>query len=282
MPLDFATIGVDQPAVDVSWTSDEAVIYALGVGVGQVDPLGELNLTTENTDWAPQSVVPTFPLALIQRNGLLRPPGDIDLRTVVHAEQGYEVLDTLPPAGSVALSRRVTGIYDTGRSAMVTSEVVGRDATTQAELFRSRSAAFVSGGGGFGGDRPPTSTWERPTQSPDVISTMSIRPDQALIYRLSGDRNPLHTDPRSAVRAGFSRPILHGLCTYAMAHRAIGSLLLNYEGRQIVRFACRFAKPVMAGTQLQILLWLEADGAKFQLLDSGGDAVLDRGTLTAK
>jgi ribulose-5-phosphate 4-epimerase/fuculose-1-phosphate aldolase len=149
--------------------------------------------------------------------------GTFDRARLVHAEQAFELRRPLPVAGTARVTATVTGIYDKGSGALVVSENVAVDAATSEPLVTSTTSAFIVGEGGFGGDRRPRDAepWARPERDPDLRVTQPTRPEQALLYRLSGDRNPLHTDPAFAARGGFATPILHGLCTYGFAGRAL-------------------------------------------------------------
>src|SRR5258708_24521257 len=149
-----------------------------------------------------------------------RSVGDYDPPLLDDAEQGVELHRPLAVAGAVRTVSTVTGMYDKGSGALVASENVAVDAATGERLITSRSGLFIRGEGGFGGDRGPSDGWQRPDREPDHRVVQPTRPEQALLYRLSGDRNPLHADPKFAARGGFSRPILHRLCTYGVTGRA--------------------------------------------------------------
>src|SRR6266851_229832 len=139
---------------------------------------------------------------------------------LVHAEQEIAVHRPVPVEGNVSTTSKVTGIYDKGSGALVVAEsvAVGGDG---GRMFTSRSAAFIRGEGGFGGERGPSTSWEKPQRAPDLRVAYETRPEEALLYRLSGDRNPLRSDPSLAARGGFSNPILYGLCTYGFTGRAL-------------------------------------------------------------
>ena len=166
-------------------------------------------------------MLPTYAVLLAQVPGARR-IGDFDPAMLVHAEQSFELHRPLPAAGTVRATSKVTGIYDKGSGALVVSEATAVDAATGERMITSRGSAFIRGEGGFGGDRGPRDDWAdaRPRR-PTTEVTYATRPEQALTYRLSGDRNPLHSDPEFAARAGFDRPILHGLCTYGVVGRAL-------------------------------------------------------------
>src|SRR5919197_3081843 len=227
MPLDPSAVGRTSQPYERSWTSTDALLYALGVGAGQQDPLRELEFTTENSLDVEQRVLPTFGVVLVQA-GSTRDRfsiGDFDPAMLVHAEQSVTLHRPLPVEGAVRVTSTVTGIYDKGKGALVVTESTGVSPFTGEPLVTARSSAFIRGEGGFGGDRGPAADWTEPDRAPDHKIGYPTRPDQALLYRLSGDRNPLHSDPAFAARAGFDRPILHGLCTYGVTGRALPAAL---------------------------------------------------------
>ena len=220
MSLDHSLVGEPGPGRERSWTSKDSLLYAIGVGAGLGEPLRELEFTTENSEGIEQKVLPTFGVLLAQA-GAARSIGDFDRAMLVHAEQYVELHRPLPVAGTLRSSATVTGMYDKGSGALVESESVAVDAATGEPMITTRSSTFIRGEGGFGGDRGTAAPWQLPDQAPDHRVTEPTRPEQALLYRLSGDRNPLHVDPKFAARGGFSRPILHGLCTYGFTGRVL-------------------------------------------------------------
>jgi acyl dehydratase len=196
---------------------------------------------------------------------------------LVHAEQAFELHRELPPAGAVRTVSKVTGIYDKGSGALVASEAHAVDVETGEPVITTRSAVFIRGEGGFGGDRGPRDQWAPPDRAPDHKVTYPTRPDQALIYRLSGDYNPLHSDPEFAARAGFDRPILHGLCTYGVTGRA---LLHSVAGSDPARFRSmsgRFSSPVFPGESLTVSIWVDGSAVLFRTAKDDGTVVIDRG-----
>src|SRR5262249_851035 len=206
MSLDHSLVGVPSEPQERSWTSTDALLYAVGVGAGLGDPLQELEFTTENSEGVTQQVLPTYAVLIAQAR-LGRKLGDFDPALLVHAEQGFELHRPLPVQGTVRTAATVTGIYDKGSGGLVASETVAVNAATGDKLVTSRSSVFIRGEGGFGGDRGPSDGWRRPEREPDHRVLQPTRPEQALLYRLSGDRNPLHADPKFAARGGVTRPL---------------------------------------------------------------------------
>ena len=280
MPLNHSLVGVPGERRERSWTSTDALLYAIGVGAGLGDPLQELEFTTENTAGVEQKVLPTFGVLLAQARtaGDL---GDFDRAMLVHAEQSIELHKPLPVEGTLATSAVVTGIYDKGSGALVQTENRAVDAATGEPVVTCRSGTFIRGEGGFGGERGSSEPWQPPDRAPDRKVTQQTRPEQALLYRLSGDRNPLHADPAFAARGGFSRPILHGLCTYGFTGRVLLHELCGSDPARFASMSGRFSAPVLPGQSLVVTIWIGDDGtAQFRTETEEGTVVIDRGVAT--
>jgi acyl dehydratase len=281
MTLDHSLVGVQSEPVEKSWTADQVMLYALGLGAGAEDPHQELEFTTENTQGVELKVLPTYAVLAAQARGTGRKMGDFDPAKLVHAEQGFELHAPLPVEGHVSITSTITGMYDKGKGGLVTSEAKAVDAETGKPLITTTSGVFIVGEGGFGGDRGPSDTWAQPDREPDHVVRFRTRSDQALIYRLSGDKNPLHADPAFAARGGFARPILHGLCTYGFTGRALLRALCDNEPERFDSMYGRFSRPVLPGDELVISIWREGDGsALFRTATGDGTVVIDRGRTT--
>ncbi|SDL97050.1 Acyl dehydratase [Nonomuraea maritima] len=267
MPLDHSVIGLDGEPQERSWTAKDTMLYALGVGAGT----SELEFATEKG----QRVLPTFAVLIAQSRG--RRFGDFDPAMLVHAEQGFELHRELPAAGSVRTTTKVTGIYDKGSGALVATEAGAVDVETGELVVSSRSSVFIRGEGGFGGDRGPRDDWTLPDRAPDHKVTYGTRPEQALIYRLSGDYNPLHSDPEFAARAGFDRPILHGLCTYGVTGRALLHAVAGSDPARFKAMSGRFSSPVFPGESLTVSIWVDGTDVLFRTAKDDGTVVIDRG-----
>ena len=278
MSLNHEIVGIDSEPAERTWTGTDVLLYALAVGAGQQDPLAELEFTTENSIGVRPAVLPTFG-NLISGGGRGRSLGDFDPASFVHAEQAFTLHRPLPAAGTSRSVSRVTGIYDKGAAALVVTESTAADAVTGDPLVTTRSSIFIRGEGGFGGSRGPAHDWEMPSRAPDEQVTYRTRADQALLYRLTGDRNPLHSDPKFAARGGFSRPILHGMCTYGFTGRALLHAVCGSEPSRFISMEGRFTRPVLPGDDLTISIWADGDTAYFRT-GSNGVPVLDRGRLT--
>ena len=202
-------------------------------------------------------VAPTF--HALRPPSLALPGCDINLSQVVHGSQEVRVAGPLPTEGSASLTTRITDIWDKGTAAVIWQEGVATG-PEDAELWRVRSSIFVKGEGGWGGDRGERTPVVVPDRAPDASTTYAVTPQQALLYRLCGDRNPLHADPAFAKAAGFDAPILHGLCTYAIVLREVIDLLLDGDATAVGGFSARFAGVVIPGESLALSAWDEPDG----------------------
>ena len=275
-------IGTEAKPRERSWTSADALLYAVAVGSGSDDPTTELLLTTENSAGVEQQVLPTFAVLLAGPSLSEFPElGEIDRTAVVHGEQSVEVhVQQIPTSGTCRSVSRIVTIEDKGHAAVVRLESTATDIAPGAELFTVSSAAFVKGAGGGGGTSQPTTPWILPERRPDHIVELQTRPEQALIYRLCGDRNPLHSDPDFAQRAGFERPILHGLATYGFTGRAVLKSVGNGDPSRLHKLSGRFASPVIPGDKLTVQLW---EGERVLLRTLVGDrVVIDRGVATLR
>jgi acyl dehydratase len=206
MPINPDAVGATGEPAESSWNSKDCLLYALGVGAGQTDPTGfELEFTTENSQDITQRALPTFAVVAGVSGGgsALKSIGTFNPAMLVHGEQAIEIHQPLPVEGRVSSVGKITGVYDKGSGAVVVMESTATDVKSGQPMFTSRASLFIRGEGGFGGDRGPSSRVEFPDRQPDHQVTYPTRTDQALLYRLSGDRNPLHSDPKFAAMAGF-------------------------------------------------------------------------------
>ena len=277
MALNLDSVGRSGPPGEHSWTASDVVLYALGVGAGQDDAAGELQFTTENSDGVALQVLPSF-ANMLGFGGGMGMVGDFDLSAVLHGEQAFEVHRPLPAAGTARTVSTVAGIYDKGKAAVVVLESVSTDAASGELLATVRNATFIRGAGGFGGERGLATEWTAPARPPDFSRSATIPADQALLYRLTGDRNPLHSDPVFARKAGFDRPILHGMCTYGYTARI---LLHEACGGRVERFRAmsgRFASPVYPGDTITVEGWADGPQVLFRTL-AGDSIVIDHGVL---
>lgn len=279
MSVDLDVIGRTFAPTEKSWSEKDTLLYAVGVGAGQSDPTRELEFTTENSEGVPHRVLPMFATllgAFVPREQL----GDFRGEQVLHAGLNLQLHKEIPAAGAARATPRVAAIWDKGSGALIETETEIVDATAEAPLATIRSATFIRGEGGFGGDRGPASAWVLPERPADAEVTYHPQSDQALLYRLcSGDRNPMHSDPAFARRAGFPRPILHGMCTYGYTARALLHTACDGDPARFGSISARFAKPVFPGEPLTISVWREGGRVCFVTRTEGSGVVVDQGTF---
>ena len=275
MALDPNAVGSRGDAVDISWDSKDCLLYAVGIGAGA----DELAFTTENSEGVTQLVFPTFPVVLGWGKGSpMRSVGDFDPALLVHGQQAVSLDRPLPVSGHAVMQSEIVAMYDKGKAAVVVTETALTD--DSGVLCRLRSSAFIRGAGGWGGDRGPSGPVNTPPdREPDHVVSLSTAPDQAFTYRLSGDRNPLHTDPAFAARGGFPTPILHGLCSYGFTGRALLHALCGSDPSRFHHIEARFASPVIPGDTLDIRIWTTGEGEALFTTSVGDRTVIDQGLV---
>ena len=278
MPLNPQAVGAQGKPTRRSWTSKDALLYAVGVGAGT----DELQYTTENTKDTPQKVLPTFAVIIGGGGAPWDEIGSFNPALMVHGEQGIELFDEIPPDGELESVGTCTAIWDKGSAGVVEFEATATNVATGKPLLKTRTMLFCRGEGGWGGERGPSDKIGFPDRAPDHEVVYETREDQALTYRLSGDRNPLHSDPSFAAMGGFDKPILHGLCTWGFTGRALLHTLCNSDPSRFVSMNSRFSKPVIPGDTLTISMWVDGDTALFRTTNQDGDVVIDQGVFKFK
>jgi acyl dehydratase len=265
-----------------AWTSSEAILYALGVGSGSE----ELQFTTENTHDVPQAVLPTFGVVLASPTKVLRELGRFNWGRLVHVGQRVTLHGVLPADGVVSVTERIKQLWDKGKgkaAIVVTSaDATGRDGKL---VLSTEMTLMLRGEGGFGGDRGPSlaTAAVAPEGLSDEIVTDLTSVDQALLYRLSGDRNPLHSDPWFAsTKAGYPKPILHGLCTYGYAGRALVNTICKGDVSRVSAIDAQFSAPVFPGEELTTEIWRTDDGARFRTLASPDKRIVLHGEVLTR
>jgi len=259
MPLNPEAVGSKSDPVEASWTSKDALLYAVGIGAGE----NELAFTTENTSGVDQLVFPTFPVVIgWGRGSAMRDIGTFNPALLVHGQQAVTLHRPIPVEGTVTITSELVGMYDKGKAAVIVTET---EAVMDGKpLYTNTSSAFIRGEGGWGGDRGPSGPKNvPPDRDPDQAVTYQTSRDQAFVYRLSGDRNPLHTDPAFAAIGGFDRPILHGLCSYGFTGRALLHAICDSDPARFRHIEARFAAPVLPGDSLTIKVWSGESGETF-------------------
>ncbi|MEO9138892.1 MAG: MaoC/PaaZ C-terminal domain-containing protein [Jatrophihabitans sp.] len=283
MPIDPAlAIGAELPPREFAWTASDVLLYHLALGAGR-DPMDprELRYATEKD----LQVLPTFavvaPTVTVFEPPSVEYPGiSIDLARVLHASQRIDLHRPLPTGGSGRSVTRVADVHDKGSAAVIVTETQVTDASGE-PLWTNTSSIFARGEGGFGGERGPSGPGAPPDREPDAVLVTTTLPQQALWYRLLGDRNPLHSDPSFAQGAGFPRPILHGLGTYGMVCKALVDAELGGDTTRVRAFAARFAGVVFPGETLRTSVWREDDRLAFVTTvdERDGAAALSGGEL---
>lgn len=269
----MATSIVDMPR---NYRDTDTMLYALSVGLGR-DPICREELPYVYEQGVALRTLPTMASALVPN--LI--PADLgwDYNRVLHAEQRLQLYRPLPSAANLLINKRIVAVYDRGprHGALILIEVEGRLAKDETVLFTLGSTIVARGDGGFGGPSgygpPPHRV---PRREPDLSCDIRTRPDQALLYRLNGDRNPLHADPDSARVAGFAVPILHGLCTYGIACRAIVQTICDYDYTLITGFDARFSAPVQPGDTITTYMWQDGSVVSFQCVVKERDSIVIR------
>ena len=256
----------DFGSVRETYSEKDCILYALGVGMG-LDPLDENCLRFVYEDdlkvLPSQSVIMAHP-------GFWAKEEDtgIDWVRVLHAGQEVIFHNTIPTSGTVEATTRVTEVTDKGEKigALINSERVVRDLSTGADICTLITTILARGNGGFGGQRKASSTKPDaiPTSDPDQVCELPTLPQQALIYRLSGDFNPLHASPSVAKNAGFKAPILHGLCTFGVMTHALVKTCCDYDPSRFVRMRLRFSAPVYPGETIRTEIWQDGNEIAFR------------------
>ena len=268
MPIDLSAVGKKLDKVTHTYTERDVMLYALGVGAGtdELPFVYEQELRVLPTF----AVIPAFP-AMLNLGGAMQ----VNPAMVLHGEQRIELHDTIPTSGTITTTPTIRAVYDKIKGAVLVVETESVDQRGKL-LFRNTSGIFVRGEGGFGGDRGPSGPRNVPPNRPaDKSISMKTLPQQALIYRLSGDMNPLHADPNFAAMGGFDRPILHGLCTFGHAGRAVLQAFCGNDPKRMKSFEVRFSGVVFPGETITTDMWqVEPGKIVFTARTERGEAVL--------
>jgi acyl dehydratase len=278
MAMDLSWIGREVGPFEIAWDADQVILYALGVGAH------ELHFATEDSEGVALRVLPTFVTTVGKGGGAGQVSvlsfGSYGAHQVVHHAQRVELYGALPPVGRARSTLKVAAIYDKRVGAQVELVSTAVDPATGTPMFRNFSSLFVLGEGGFGGERGLTSgVPRRPRRPADATVVHATRPEQALLYGLSGDRAPIHTDPQVARRAGFAGPILHGLCTFGFAGRALLQATCGDDPARFRSMEGRFAKPAYPGDELVTEIWFGEETAFFEMRSVRGELLIERGVF---
>jgi acyl dehydratase len=263
MPIQYPDIlNLKRSGMEFSWTDRETMLYALGVGMG-ADPMNEqeLDFVYERN----LKAMPTLASVVAWGAG----PGNMNINylMVVDGERTITFHKPMPGYGNITAECRVLGAWDKGKDkgAVITNETVLRDKATGEKLVTLVGSTFARGDGGFGGpSEGQPEPHQVPKRAPDKSVDLATLPNQALLYRLSGDRNPLHSDPAVAKAAGFPRPILHGMCTYGLTCRAVLQTYAEYDPTRFKSHGARFSSPVFPGETITVDLWKDGNVVSFE------------------
>ncbi|MDR3521841.1 MAG: MaoC/PaaZ C-terminal domain-containing protein [Acidocella sp.] len=261
MPINYERLmNFAIPDVHYTLTKREAAFYALSCGFG-ADPMDEAQLDFVDFD-RDLKIVPSMPVVLGYLSGFITDPRTgIDHVKVVHGDQSVELLGPLQAGQEMICHNRIASLIDKGegRGALMVMERDITDAATGAPLAKTTATIVLRGDGGFGGPSGPVPVQPKlPERTPDIFVDLPTRPEQALYYRFNGDDNPLHAAPKFAAKAGFPRPILHGLCTFGVVTHALLKAVCDYNPARLSKFGCRFSAPVFPGETIRTEIW--ADG----------------------
>ena len=270
-------VGMTFPAVDVEWSDKDTMLYALGVGARPADGLDFIY------EGRGPKVLPTYAV-IPGRRGLagLMSGVEMKLEMLLHGEQSVELLRPLPSSAKIKVTGRVSEVWDKGKAAVIGVESTGSD--EKGPLFKTHATLFVRGAGGFGGERGPSGVDSTPPdRTPDAVVEDVTRPEQGAIYRLSGDRNPIHIDPDFAKLGGFEKPFVHGLCTYGFVGRAVLRELCGNDPARFKSLSGRFAAQVYFGDTIITKMWKTGDGvAIVQAETQNGNVVLSQAKAAFK
>ena len=275
-PISSDLVGMTFEPVPFSWDAKDVMLYAVGVGA---KPEGELEFVYEGKG---PKVLPTYAVipGMFSMGGLVSNV-DIDLTMLLHGEQSITLHREIPAEGKVRVTGRISEVWDKGKAAVIGSEGIVED--DQGPLFTTKATLFIRGAGGFGGERGPSTAGVNvpPERRPDHVIEDVTRMEQGAIYRLSGDRNPIHIDPDFARMAGFEKPFMHGLCTYGFVGRAILRALCGGDAARFGSFSARFADQVYFGDTIVTKIWVVGGGeAIVQAETQKGNVVLSQARAT--
>lgn len=276
VPISKDLVGMTFDPIPFSWTSKDVMLYALGCGA---KPDTELDYVYEGRG---PKVLPTYAVipGMLSMGGLVGNV-EINLAMLLHGEQGIKLHREIPSEGKVQVRGKISFVWDKGKAAVIGA--TGEVSDDKGLLLETTATLFIRGAGGFGGERGPSTADvnKAPERAPDITVEDETRPEQAAIYRLSGDPNPIHIDPDFAKMAGFEKPFLHGLSTYGFVGRALLKALCGGDASKFKSFDARFADQVFMGDKIITQIWKTGPGeAIVQAVTQKGNTVLSQGKAT--
>jgi acyl dehydratase len=278
MALNLESVGKTWGPYEFTYSERDLIIYALGVGFTKED----LEFVYEGAkDF---KAFPTYGVILPSNAGaeaFLSTKANFAM--VVHGEQGLQIHNPLPKGGTVQTTATLEGVYDKGSGALIVLRFDTRE-KGGTPICSNWMSAFVRGSGGFGGPaQPKKDVPPIPPKNPDFILDAQTEVNQAALYRMSGDRNPLHIDPAIAKMVGFKEPILHGLCTYGVVCRRFVQEVLKGDSGKVKSYSARFSSPVIPGEKLQVKVWQANPNLYLlEVFNAKGDAVIRNGVIEGK
>ena len=266
MPIEYpAILALREEGKRFTYTDRDTMLYALGVGMGD-DPLNEdeLRFVYEKELLA----VPTLATVVAWGAGVSTDRLGVNYKLVLHGEEQTIFHRPLPVAATIVADSGVAEVYDkgAGRGAAIVRRTVLRDEADGQPIATLNRTIFARGDGGTGGSKAPSpAPHAAPDRAPEIVLDYQTHGNQAALYRLCGDRNPLHIDPERGRAAGFKAPILHGLCTYGITCRAVLAAYCDFDPTRMASHQVRFSSPVYPGEMLRIMLWRDADVVSFEV-----------------
>ena len=266
-------VGIELPATTYEYDDRDVMLYALGIGATELSFVYERNLKVIPTF----AVIPAFPALMGLASGV-----EVNPVMILHGEQAFTIHKQPATKGRLTTAGKISGVYDKGKGALAILVTETKDDAGEL-VFTNKFGVFVRGAGGFGGDRGPEAGNVPPDRAPDKTVSMQTQLNQAMIYRLSGDRNPLHVDPDFAKMAGYDRPILHGLCSFGHVGRAVLAEYCDNDPERFTGMSVRFSGVVFPGDTITTEMWDTGEGKIIlQAKTQEGRVVISNGAVDVR
>jgi acyl dehydratase len=266
-------VGIELPATTYEYDDRDVMLYALGIGATELPFVYERNLKVIPTF----AVIPAFPALMGLASGV-----EVNPVMILHGEQAFTIHKQPATKGRLTTAGKISGVYDKGKGALAILVTETKDDAGEL-VFTNKFGVFVRGAGGFGGDRGPEAGNVPPDRAPDKTVSMQTQLNQAMIYRLSGDRNPLHVDPDFAKMAGYDKPILHGLCSFGHVGRAVLAEYCDNDPERFTGMSVRFSGVVFPGDTITTEMWDTGEGKIIlQAKTQEGRVVISNGAVDVR